>query len=76
MERRLDCYDFVTLVLDGKSFAQDEMVIALGVTVKGEKLILGFERNMKGKGFLLLSFVVILLGVNIGDSPANGPKPS
>ncbi len=34
------------------------------------------ERNMKGKGFLLLSFVVILLGVNIGDSPANGPKPS
>jgi len=30
---------------------------------------------MKGKGFLLLSIVVILLGVNIGDSPANGPKP-
>ena len=30
---------------------------------------------MKGKGFLLLSFVVILLGVNIADSPANGPKP-
>jgi len=30
---------------------------------------------MKGKGFLLLSFVVILLGVNIADSPANGPNP-
>ena len=31
MERRLDLYDFVTLVLDGKSFGEDEMVIALGV---------------------------------------------
>ena len=30
---------------------------------------------MKGKGFLLLSFVVILLGVNIAVSPANGPNP-
>ena len=30
---------------------------------------------MKGKGFLLLSIVVVLLGVNIGDSPANGPTP-
>ncbi len=30
MERRLNCYGFVALVLDGKSFAQDEMVIALG----------------------------------------------
>jgi len=30
---------------------------------------------MKGKSFLLLSIVVILLGVNIADSPANGPNP-
>jgi hypothetical protein len=39
--RRLGGYDFVTLILDGKSFGSDEMVIALGVTGKG-KIVLGF----------------------------------
>ena len=32
----------VALVLDGKSFAEDSMVIALGVAVTGEKVLLGF----------------------------------
>jgi putative transposase len=41
-ERRLDGYDFVALLLDGKTFAADAMVIALGITVTGEKVILGF----------------------------------
>lgn len=41
-ERRLDGSDFVALLLDGKSFAADAMVIALGITVTGEKVILGF----------------------------------
>jgi hypothetical protein len=36
-ERRLDGDEFVALVLDGKTFAQDAMVIALGITVQGEK---------------------------------------
>lgn len=41
-ERRLDRYDVVALVLDGKTFAEDRMVIALGITLTGEKVILGF----------------------------------
>ena len=41
-ERRLEGYDIVAIFLDGKSFAEDEMVIALGVTTKGEKVVLGF----------------------------------
>jgi len=41
-ERRLDSYDFVALFLDGKTFAEDEMLIALGITLSGEKVILGF----------------------------------
>jgi len=41
-ERRLERYDFVALVLDGKTCAQDELVIALGITLTGEKVILGF----------------------------------
>ena len=42
MERDLSAYDFVALFIDGKSFAEDEMIIALGVTMAGEKIPLGF----------------------------------
>jgi putative transposase len=41
-ERRLEGYDFVGLLLDGKTFGADETVIALGVTVDGQKVPLGF----------------------------------
>ncbi len=41
-ERRLAGYDVVALVLDGKTFAADAMVIALGITLTGEKVVLGF----------------------------------
>jgi len=41
-ERRLEPYDSVALFLDGKTFAEDEMIIALGITLSGEKVILGF----------------------------------
>jgi putative transposase len=44
-ERRLDGYDLVALLLDGKTFAEDEMVIALGVTLQGQKVILGFVQT-------------------------------
>jgi putative transposase len=44
-ERRLEGYDIVALFLDGKSFAQEEMLIALGVTLTGEKVILGFAQT-------------------------------
>jgi transposase-like protein len=45
LERRLDRYEIVALLLDGKSFAADEMVIALGVTLTGEKVLLGFVQT-------------------------------
>jgi transposase-like protein len=38
----LEGYDFVVLILDGKTFGSDEMVIALGVTHDGGKILLGF----------------------------------
>ena len=41
MERRLDDREWLVLVLDGKRFATDGIVIALGVTRTGEKRILG-----------------------------------
>ena len=45
MERRLDRYDVVALLLDGKTFAEDEMVTAVGVTITGEKVLLGFVQT-------------------------------
>ncbi len=33
------------LVLDGKRFEDDLMVIALGITVQGEKVVLGFVQT-------------------------------
>ena len=44
-ERRLDRDEFVALVLDGKTFAEDAMVIALGLTLQGQKQILGFVQT-------------------------------
>ncbi|MFQ5870416.1 MAG: IS256 family transposase [Candidatus Zixiibacteriota bacterium] len=41
MERRLERHDFVALVIDGKRFGDDGIIVALGVTMKGEKIILG-----------------------------------
>jgi len=41
-ERSLERYDIVAMFLDGKHFSMDhEIVVALGVTMTGEKVILG-----------------------------------
>lgn len=44
-ERRLDDAEWLVLVLDGKTFAGDQLVIALGVTATGEKRILGLVQT-------------------------------
>ena len=41
-ERSLAEYDLVALFVDGKTFADEEMIIALGITLEGEKIPLGF----------------------------------
>jgi transposase-like protein len=44
-ERDLSGYDLVGLFLDGKTFGEDEMVIALGITESGDKVVLGFVQT-------------------------------
>jgi transposase-like protein len=44
-ERDLSGYDLVALFLDGKTFGDDQMVIALGVTLDGQKVVLGFVQT-------------------------------
>jgi transposase-like protein len=62
VERDLSSYDFVALFIDGKSFADDEMIIALGVTVTGEKIPLGFIQAATENERVVKSFLSALLG--------------
>ena len=42
--RSLKRYDFTAMFIDGKRFAEEGIVIAMGITIKGEKVILGIEQ--------------------------------
>lgn len=44
-ERDISGHDIVALFIDGKSFAEDEMVIVLGITMAGEKVLLDFVQT-------------------------------
>jgi transposase-like protein len=56
-ERDLSGFDLVALVLDGKTFAQDTMVTALGVTLDGQKVILGFVEASTENAEVLTPFL-------------------
>jgi transposase-like protein len=74
-ERRLNDAEWLVLVLDGKTFAGDQLVIALGVTATGEKRILGlvqtasenkrvisgFLRELGERGFPLDQPILVVL---------------
>lgn len=74
-ERRLDDREWLVLVLDGKTFAEDAIVIALGVTRTGEKRILGmvqtatenkrvcaaFLRELQERGFTTPKGLLVVL---------------
>lgn len=56
-ERDLSGHDFVVILLDGKSFAEANLIVACGVTLKGRKIFLGFieaftENEKVAKDFL------------------------
>ena len=74
-DRRLDDAEWLVLVLDGKTFAGDQLVVALGVTATGEKRILGlvqtasenkrviavFLRELGARGFPLDEQILVVL---------------
>jgi transposase-like protein len=57
MERRHDDAEWLVLVLDGKAFAGDQVVVALGVTVTGEKRVLGLVQTASENRRVLASFL-------------------
>jgi len=74
-ERRHDEAEWLVLLLDGKTFADDQMVIALGVTTAGEKRVLGlvqtatenksvcatFLRELVARGFAAPAGLLVVL---------------
>ena len=48
-ERELTELDVVALFLDGKTFANDEIVVALAVTMGGDKVFAGFVQTETGE---------------------------
>lgn len=60
-ERDLSGEDIVVLFLDGKTFAEDTMVVALGVTMSGEKRFLGFVETDTETEKVLTPFLRSLL---------------
>jgi len=56
-ERDLSRETFVTLFVDGKTFAEETMVIALGVTADGEKRFLGFVETATENERVLTAFL-------------------
>lgn len=61
-ERDLSAYDIVAIFLDGKHFSTDhEIVVALGVTITGEKIILGIVETSTENYVVCRDFVRGLL---------------
>jgi putative transposase len=56
-ERRLDDREWLALVLDGKTFAADGIVMALGVTRRGEKRLLGLVQTASENARVCASFL-------------------
>lgn len=60
-ERRLEKYDFTAIIIDGKTFGDDQMVIALGVTMSGQKILLGFVQTATENAKVCKEFLLSLI---------------
>ena len=69
-ERRLDDARWLALLVDGKTFAADAMIIALGVTTTGEKRVLGLLQTATENRRTCASFLRTL--VERGPSAERG----
>lgn len=68
-ERDLSGEDYVALFLDGKTFAEATMVIALGITMTGEKRLLGFIETDTENATVVSGFLRSLLARGLDIAP-------
>jgi len=68
-ERDLSGDDIVAIFLDGKSFAEEMMVVALGVTIAGDKRVLGFVQTDTENERVLTPFLRSLMdrGLDVSE---------
>lgn len=66
LERDLSGYDFIALFMDGKTFGDDEVVIAVGVTLTGEKVILGLVQTASENTAVCREFLKSLVTRGLG----------
>ena len=59
--RRLDKEDIIALFIDGKSFAEDGIIVAVGITLDGKKVILGFIQAASENERVLKQFLEKLI---------------
>ena len=59
--RRLEKYDFVAIVIDGKTFAKEQMIIAVGITISGKKILLGFVQTATENASVCKEFLQSLI---------------
>ena len=66
--RSLKKLDIAVLALDGKTFGENEIILAVGVTMKGEKVVLGFIEASTENFEVCRDFLNELLerGLNVG----------
>ncbi len=69
LERELSGEEYVALFLDGKTFADATMVIALGVTIQGDKRFLGFVETGTENEKVLSAFLhsLVARGLDISQ---------
>jgi len=61
MSRALNQDDFVALFVDGKSFSEDGIILVVGITVEGEKRILGFVQAAMEKEAVMAEYFQTLI---------------
>jgi transposase-like protein len=61
LERRLEVYDIVSVFIDGKRFGDDGIVVALGVTITGTKIMLGIVQTASENHTVCVDFLKDLI---------------
>lgn len=62
LERDLSGEDIIAIFIDGKYFADNEIIIALGITIEGEKIVLGFIESSTENHRVCKDFLNGLMG--------------
>jgi len=62
LERDLSGHDILAIFIDGKSFADNQIIIALGSTLEGEKIVLGFIESSTENHRVCRDFLNGLIG--------------